>query len=110
MRLIANLIVIGSLCLIAWSDYTLYRKARTSEIIADSRAFSSDRVNQATTWMEVHWGDHLEPTPSSQGLSANQATFLIGIGILGLLGAVPFTGKPAIAQKAEESGSDKLPN
>ncbi len=95
MRLIANFIVTGSLCLIAWSGYTLYRKARSLEIIANIHAASSEHVNRATRGIEINWGDHLEPAPSSQGLSANQAIFLLCVGILGLLGAVPSTGKPA---------------
>jgi hypothetical protein len=99
MRLIANFIVTCSLCLIVWSGYTLYRKARSLEMIADIHASSSDRVNRATIWTEINWGDHVEPAPNSQGLSADQAIFLLGLGIVCFLVAVPLARKPSVAEQ-----------
>jgi len=111
IRVIANLVVYGSLCLIAWSGITLYRKARTLELIADTRAIASERVNRALTKIEINWGgDQVEPAPSGHGLSANQATFLLCIGVLGILWAAPRLGKLADIEQSEANTDGTQPN
>ena len=107
---IANLVVAGSLCLIAWSGMTLYRKARSLEMIADTRSMASERVNRALRDIEINWGDQVEPSPSGQGLSANQATFLLCIGVLGIMGAAPQLGKLLDTEHSKANTVASQPN
>ena len=91
-KVIAHLVVAGSLCLMVWSGFSLYRKARSLEMIAETRDMASERVNRALREIQINWGDHSEPAPSGHGLSAKQATFLLCIGVFGILVASPRLG------------------